>query len=466
MSRAKLFFHLALGSLFFPPAGIPVTFTLGLIALNDRQVPPEERAQHRRWTRAIFGLGLLDTLLVAVLLALLGPQGLGSADPYGAGAGGLAGSRRAIGVSLEPHSSPPRVGRVVEGGPAAEAGVKVGDLIVGVDGAETKTVEDVQSMVRLGVKGDEVALELQREGERLQLQLRVSTAEAIAALGASGGDAPRGLFEPAPGEGCDLASPRQRGWLFPTVGAVVVFGLYLLGRRRGMDATLVWAALVLVLVAIGAQTAMTAACEVTGGPTRGGFLIGLLAQTALLFAGGFWLYRRSRRATWWNTAAYTPEKTTAWPKLAGLGAWYMLTGAMRFGLALLVLTRALPGMEGAGPYSDSPIHAVAGESLGALGILLFVLPVVVLGPIAEELVFRGAVLPWLGAWMPRLAALVVSGSLFAVLHLYYGAFVVIILWYGVVPGWVRLRSGGMKAPVALHMLVNGVAAAVMIVRGL
>lgn len=462
MIRAKLFFHLALGALFVPCAGIPATFTLGLIALNDRSVPPENRAEHRNWTRAIFGLGLLDTLLVAVLIALIGPKGLqAGTDPFATGSG----PRRAIGISLEQGSSPPRVGRVVEGGPAAEAGIRVGDEILDVDGAETKRVEEVQAMVQLGAQGDDVTLEVLRGGERLTFTFPVTTADAlaVAAAEAERASGPRGLFEPAPGETCALASSNQRGWLFPAIGAVIVFGLYLAGRRRGMDATLVWAAGVLVMVAVGAQAVMSGTCEALGGPTRGGFLLGLLAQTVLLLLGGLWLYRRARKATWWNAAAHA--ESMVWSKVAGLGAWYMLTGAMRFGVAVVVITRTVPGADGAGPYADSPIHAVAGQPLGALGILLFVSAVVVFGPIAEELVFRGAVLPWLGGFMPRLAALVVSASLFGVLHLYYGAFVVIIVWYGVVLGWVRLRSGGMKAPIALHMLVNGVAALVLIFRG-
>lgn len=469
MSRARLFFHISLGSLFVPVIGIPLALTLALIAANDRSVPAEQLPSHRRWTRALFGLVALDTVL-AVLLVLVvvrpaGGTGFGGGAAPGAGSPFATQSRRAIGVHLVPDTEPPRVGSVTEGGPAAKAGLRAGDTVIEVDGAKVSSVSGLQAIVREGPPGTTLVFVVERGGdrgeERARHTLELHTVSASELMTAT---PQRGLFEPVPGEGCEIANPRQRSWWFPAIGALVVFGLYAAGRRKGMDATLVYAGILLVLVALGASAAMARVCEAVGGQTRGGFLLSLLVQTVLLFAGGLWLWARSRKQPWWNAAA--PADPAPPLPTAALGGWYMITGALRFGVLLLVVTQLLPGdvMPAGGPFETSPIHSVAGQDLGLLGALLFVVPVVIIGPIAEELVFRAAVLPWLSAWMSTVAALVVSASLFAVLHLYYGAFVVIILWYGVVLGWVRLRSGGMRAPIALHMTVNGVAAVVMLVR--
>jgi membrane protease YdiL (CAAX protease family) len=454
VSHARLFFHVSLGALFVPCVGIPLAVTLALMSrLATSRLPEVDRAAHLRWLRALWALVAVDVALVASLLAFPGPAALG---------GGVfeleapVGSRSAIGVHLEPRSSPPRVAGVAESGPAAAAGMEVGDEVLAVDGRPVETVEALQERIRQQAPGAEVTLELSRGG----LHREVTVTPALAG---SFVRTPRGLFEPSGGETCEPTSASQRGWLFPAVGALVVVGLYLGGRRRGLDATLVYAAGVLVVVSLGAASASLAVCQAVGGPTRGGFLLGLLAQTTLLAVGGLWLWARSRKKPWWQPAEAPPP--APWGPTALLGGWYMLTGALRLGVVLLLVTRLVPGEAAArGPFESSPIHALAGEPLGWLGVVLFILPVVLLAPVAEEAIFRGAVLPWLRAWLPRWLALFVSAALFAVLHLFYGPFVIIILWYGIVLGWARLRSGGMRAPIALHMTINGVATAVLLLR--
>ncbi len=445
MSRARLFFHIALGGIFVPGLGLPAALTLALIAAYDRRVPEAERASHRRWTRALFGLFTLDVVLVLLLVSVLGgmpqqPVAVGSAAP-----------RVTLGVRIEAGSTPPRLEEAVAGGAAAAAGLRAGDVVRRVDEQQVSTLAELRARLAEHSPGDTVQVEVEREGDLLSVAVPL------------GAHVTRGLFEPDPGSTCAPGGgPLRRGFIFPLIGALAVFGLYAWGRRRGMDATVLWAALLLVGVSAGASGASLLTCTLIGGQAAGTFLVGVLAQTVLLIAGGLWLWRRARRKGWGHRAERSP--TLPWPHAVGLGVLYGLTGALRVGICVLVFT-ALTQDAAPAPFGDSPLHALAQGPLGPLGWALFILPVVVLGPMGEELLFRGAVLPWLAGFLPKVAALVISASLFAVLHLYYGAFVLLILWYGVVLGWARLASGGLKAPIALHVVMNGTAALVMLLRG-
>jgi serine protease Do len=58
------------------------------------------------------------------------------------------------------------VSQVVEGSAADEAGVRIGDVIVAVDGEDVVRPTQVQDAVQAGEPGDQLELEIEREGER------------------------------------------------------------------------------------------------------------------------------------------------------------------------------------------------------------------------------------------------------------------------------------------------------------
>ena len=75
-----------------------------------------------------------------------------------------------IGVQLEPGNAGngARVSEVSPGGPAAEAGIRTGDVIVAINGTELKGAESTAQAVRLlhGVKPDSrVSLRVLRDGK-------------------------------------------------------------------------------------------------------------------------------------------------------------------------------------------------------------------------------------------------------------------------------------------------------------
>src|SRR5204863_736062 len=103
--------------------------------------------------------------------------------------------------------------------------------------------------------------------------------------------------------------------------------------------------------------------------------------------------------------------------------------------------------------------------LGLAGNLMLVAVVVFLGPVAEEVLFRGFLLPRLAAQLGSRWALWASSLLFASLHFYYGINSLLILYYGLILGWARMRSGRLASPILLHILINGVVMAVLLLRG-
>ena len=80
-----------------------------------------------------------------------------------------------LGVSTSP--SPAGAGALVAevkaGGPAAAAGIRRGDVIVGVGGDEVERPDDVGSAVVSRRPGESVAIEIERNGARRTVQVRL-----------------------------------------------------------------------------------------------------------------------------------------------------------------------------------------------------------------------------------------------------------------------------------------------------
>ncbi len=77
----------------------------------------------------------------------------------------------------------------------------------------------------------------------------------------------------------------------------------------------------------------------------------------------------------------------------------------------------------------------------------------------EEVLFRGMILPRLTPWLGSTWAIVATSVIFAVLHERFGGEPLGIRPAGVFVlalalGWARLRTGGLNAPIALHILTN------------
>jgi membrane protease YdiL (CAAX protease family) len=91
-------------------------------------------------------------------------------------------------------------------------------------------------------------------------------------------------------------------------------------------------------------------------------------------------------------------------------------------------------------------------------LLLFVVFVVILGPLCEELAFRGFMMPLLVRSFGAVAGIVGTGALFGLLHApeysWSWRHVLLITAAGSVFGWVRHRTGSTAASTFMHAAYN------------
>lgn len=118
-------------------------------------------------------------------------------------------------------------------------------------------------------------------------------------------------------------------------------------------------------------------------------------------------------------------------------------------VALTVFLRMIHASPAPQPVFTLFLSETRSSVLGWLLVL-----VAVVGPIAEEVFFRGLVYRWLRVRWGVLRALFFSALLFALLHTDAVAFVPIFA-LGLLFGWVYEQTGTLVAPVAIHILHNG-----------
>ena len=88
------------------------------------------------------------------------------------------------------------------------------------------------------------------------------------------------------------------------------------------------------------------------------------------------------------------------------------------------------------------------------GVLaLTVLLACLIGPVAEELLFRGVLYPALRRRLSRVAAMLISGIAFALIHTNVMGLLPIVL-LGVTLAYLYERTGSIAGPIALHMAHN------------
>lgn len=108
------------------------------------------------------------------------------------------------------------------------------------------------------------------------------------------------------------------------------------------------------------------------------------------------------------------------------------------------------------PADGADIPSLFGAD--ALGFVLAVVMVVLVGPLVEEAVFRGALLGGLAARFGVMPAIVAQAVLFSALHrslwLLFPTFIL-----GLVLGWLAHERGSLWPPVVMHGLYNAITVA-------
>jgi len=431
-------FHVLLGSVFVPVVSLPIVWGVAL-ASRRRAADPETR----RWARRMLGLAAVDTVVAAAFVALTA-GGIG-AEMRTVG-GPVAEDRAVIGVMPDAsfRGQGVRIAEVVPGSPAEAAGVRPGDVVVEFAGEGISSPASLRSAVEGKEPGLAVPLGVVRGESRLSLTVTPRGASELPR------PAPRPLARADRLEAC--APHLTATGVLPTaalVAAVAILGALVRRRARvaGAARAVWWTGGALVAATVAGLAFGTGACLALGGPTAAAVVPALWGSTLAL--GGTAL--AGLRLVGGEDA---PAERT-WRSAVALGAWYLATGLPR----LAVLLGGAMQVAASWPGDSAPVESlVAGFAADHeyVPVLLLGLNVVLLGPVAEEVAFRGLLQPALGKWLGPAGSVAVTSVLFASAHWYYGLRVPIIAFVAAVLGWARVASGGLRAPIALHVLVNAV----------
>lgn len=258
-------------------------------------------------------------------------------------------------------------------------------------------------------------------------------------------------FEPMPWIDCGDLWRDQLFWmLWPVaVGCSLITAVWLRGRthappRPGRWGTVLLPLLLSPIAGIGASSL---GCASFGGWSAGVGWLGVIAQHALMVLLGVGAMRFARAEL---GVVVGPRLPAA--RATGTAALAMIAGVARLALLAGALLSLLPGLHDA---SNAPLTSVLVGDGGIEERLLFLGAAVVIAPVAEEVVFRGLLLPGFAQSMGTTKALVLSSAVFALFHVpSHGSAAVLPGVLGFAFGWARLRTGGLRAPIALHIANN------------
>ncbi len=436
LEKAKRDCDLAL-VLIVVPFMVPLSWLLLVRRYRDT-VPsaPQLRRAYLNWRRKLTALVTLDTLLVIGLLLvnLLGLPTPGQTSP------------QRIGVLLDPSDeSVAKVVSVADNSPAADAQLQPGDQIEAIDDEPVTTIASLTEAINQGDPGSTRVLTVARDRQTLKLSV-VPTSDAFAAGPA------RGLFESGDASGdCSDSVQAARGpaLLSLAVGLSAMLLLWLYSLARGGLSATAWggAILAMALAPLMGAAVTYGSCQQLGGMSQGVSLIGLVGQGAALLALGGAMWWRSRE----RLALVLGPKLGTGHTIAR-GALFMMASIVRLGLAATVVTTLMPQLNSGDDAALAELFSGGGSLLGKALVLL---AAVIFAPLAEEVIFRGLVLPGLARHMAPYTALWLTAILFAIFHIpSHGGGALIPGFLGVIFGWARLRSGGLRAPIALHAANN------------
>jgi uncharacterized protein len=421
-------------------AGIVVPFTA--FALSATLALKHARASGAAgvtWARRLAALAALDFLVLLAMIAFVVGKLPAPAPP--------APPAPRIGVTLDPRDrgEGAEVLSALPGSPADQAGIHAGDAVTAIDGQPVKKNAEMTATIGATAPGKDRALTLRRGGEAIEVSVRPTMIASPVS-----GRAP--LFQPE-GPGPPLR-PQILELGAAWGAAVVLFAVIALaGARRA--ASLDPPALGVWLVFAGTLAAGDAALvgttlgmgKVVGGGSLGGSLVGLFAGSATLLAiAAAWRARLLGR----GALAIGPEGAPALRSVVG-GVGYILAGLVRVGI---LLSAAVPLLHLPETDPGSEIRDLVHRGLGPAGTALLVFAAVILAPIGEETLFRGVILPWLRRFLSPDAAAWASAWVFAAGHLRYGPHVLVVVVYGLTLAWARMHTGRLRAPIALHMIIN------------
>lgn len=142
-------------------------------------------------------------------------------------------------------------------------------------------------------------------------------------------------------------------------------------------------------------------------------------------------------------------------RLSGVQLAICICSGLLTSIAVYLLVLAFPSY-----VSTNPLLAKAFQDKGPAILLGWIATLLVIAPIGEEMVFRGAIQGYLSSRIGTGVAIITSAFLFLLLHLpqldgYWPAMLA-ILGLGLVAGIARARTGSLLGAIAVHIAYNSV----------
>jgi membrane protease YdiL (CAAX protease family) len=151
----------------------------------------------------------------------------------------------------------------------------------------------------------------------------------------------------------------------------------------------------------------------------------------------------------------------AWPmRLTWKGDGAVLSPLVRYALALpiwlaVAVSASMVWASLGWPLADQPHLSYFADAQPGLAWLGVMVSVCVVGPILEEVIFRGFLFDGLAARHGTRVAVVASALLFGLVHIGAGTVLLLpISALGALFAWLRLRHGGLLAPILAHVAHN------------
>ncbi len=165
--------------------------------------------------------------------------------------------------------------------------------------------------------------------------------------------------------------------------------------------------------------------------------------SALLLMSPLAVLQWKRRPDASQLYPFTPPAHISWPQLL----LFSVSALLALDLVDYLITQVLPPS----PQLAGDINGLLqfGTPLRGLGVMLAVL---ILGPLGEELLFRGFVYRYLLKNRGVTEAVLISSLLFALFH--PGVYTLQILLFGFLLALLRWRTGSLLPPLILHLLNN------------
>ena len=133
-------------------------------------------------------------------------------------------------------------------------------------------------------------------------------------------------------------------------------------------------------------------------------------------------------------------------------------------LPLVSLVGWLQGQLWGDPGGSNPLLELVLNSHNVAALACFGFTAIVLAPLFEETIFRGALLPVAGRRLGAAGGILLSAAVFAVAHLSLGELLPLLV-LGIGLGWLRWSSGRLGSCVLMHALWNGLTFANLVLLG-